>query len=169
VTRCTNHLFFAETGKSDAGQAFFRRLTDQLKLATRQAVNDVEKMEKSSDEWRTVGVKYATYAESESDPTYWMTKAIVCFKQSDDLSLVAKAELHLESIRFRACGDSEFGLDGEAFDIQVSKLLLRLVEEGLTLEARRVYHRVLPLLDDYTKESLEKRLAVNLPLLEDYD
>jgi hypothetical protein len=169
VTRCTNHLFFAETARSESGQAFFRRLTEQLKLATKQSVDDVEKMEKSADEWRTLGVQYAMYAEAERDPTFWMTKAIFCFKQSDDTALVAKAELHLESITFRSNEDLAIGLSEEAFVARVAGLFMRLFDEGLMVEARRVYDRVLPLFDDFIRSNLQNRLEVSLPLLEDYE
>ncbi|GKY99210.1 hypothetical protein MPSEU_000876400 [Mayamaea pseudoterrestris] len=173
VTRCTNHLFFAETKVSMAGHAFFRRLTEQISphLATMQNVDDVQKMTKSPDRWRTQGATFAVTGESENKLEYWMPIALNCFINSGDLALVAKAKLQIESMDFRAMDDTTFGtlgLVGEAFTVHVADLLRRLVHEGLMLEARKVYERVFPLFDDYTREHLESRLAKSLPRLDVY-
>ena len=149
-----------------AGRAFFDRLTRQLSLASIQSAQNVERMKKTPDEWRTQGVKYAVWGEGDEDPTYWLTKAGHCFLQCEDEALVAKVNLHLESIGFRKIGFAE--QEGAAMDDYVASLLLRLLRSGLTLEARRAYDHALPLVDDYARESLEKRLDPLLPLLKNY-
>ena len=166
MTRCIKHLYFAETRESEAGRAFFDRLTRQLSLASTQSAENVERMRKTPDEWRTTGVKYAVWGEADRDPTNWLTKARHCFVQCEDETLLAKVDLHLESIAFRNFGFAE--QDGEALDNFVASLLLRLLQNGLKLEARRAYEHALPLLDEYARENLEKRLSPLLPLLKDY-
>lgn len=146
---------------SEAGAAFFRRFGDQLKLVTKQAVDDVEKIEKSTDEWRALGVKYAIYSESERDPQFWMAKALACFKRSGDNALVLKAEVHLESIRLRTS-------DGSKPDLKhIALLLLRLVTEGLMLETRQLVEQMLPFLDDYNRDKLIRSFLPLLPLMEE--
>jgi hypothetical protein len=57
VTRCINHLFFAETSNSVSGAAFVRWLATRglhgqsEALGVRSSVDNVEKMTLAPDEW----------------------------------------------------------------------------------------------------------------------
>lgn len=73
ATRCIQHLFFAETSSSVAGDAFVRWLTttttlrsveagkDKEALAVKSNVDNVEKMTRTPDEWRSAGLDNALF------------------------------------------------------------------------------------------------------------
>jgi hypothetical protein len=85
VTRCISRLIFAETSSSISSQAFARWLLekrdDRGSLATKQNVDDVEKMKYTPDEWRSLGIDRAVLAESTGDPEFavnhWIVRCIV--------------------------------------------------------------------------------------------
>jgi superfamily I DNA/RNA helicase len=88
VTRCISRLFFAETSSSISSQAFVRWLLekrgDRGSLATKQNVDDVEKMKFTPDEWRSLGIDNAVLAESTDDPesaVESLDRALYCFEQ----------------------------------------------------------------------------------------
>ena len=96
ITRCSKRLFFAETGTSIAGSAFVKWATFVKKeqngslraakgLAVKQVVDDVEKMVKTLDEWRSSGVDFAMEAELATDDAgtarKWLLRAIHDFEK----------------------------------------------------------------------------------------
>jgi hypothetical protein len=77
VTRCISTLFFAETSSSVASRAFVRWISEKPKagvpgggdaLAIKQSVQKVEKMIRTPDEWRIMGMDNAVVAETCDDP-----------------------------------------------------------------------------------------------------
>jgi hypothetical protein len=97
VTRCISTLFFAETSSSVASHAFVHWISEKPKatgapglggdaaLAIKQSVQKVEKMIRSPDEWRIMGMDNAVVAETcDDDPKAAGTSldhALYCFEQ----------------------------------------------------------------------------------------
>ena len=117
ITRCIQRLFFAETASSLAGDAFVRWLTTTTirastsdtkagkeALAVKSSVDNVEKMVRTPDEWRSAGLDNAVMAEASEDLSEsesWLEKAIYCFEQVGDTALAIKARTHRSGVWFR--------------------------------------------------------------------
>jgi len=175
VTRCIEQLFFAETVRSIAGDAFVRWTTTTsihpTVLATRQNVDEVEKMVLTQDEWIANGLENAEVAESHADSnieeSYLMLeKALFCFEQGKNDELARKVRTHRASLLFRL-NLEEGRVSGSPGTIEFNSALLveQLASENLLLEVRRLLTlSVLPLLGQYTKEQMEKNILSKLPI-----
>jgi hypothetical protein len=68
-------------------------------------MNHVEKMVRTPDEWRSMGLDNAVMADSTDDPgdaMQWLDTADYCFGQIHDAALLKKARMYLLSASFRA-------------------------------------------------------------------
>ena len=100
ITRCSKQLLFAETFESTAGRAFCKWATfgeKKTQLAVKQAVDDVEQMTRTADEWLGGGVNCATEAERMEDENdekaiKWLGRAIHNLSRGNDLDSIRKAE-----------------------------------------------------------------------------
>jgi hypothetical protein len=162
VTRCIDRLFFCETNKSIAGDAFIRYITTpsaswskvssvkgsdgNYALATLNDINSTENMSMTSDEWLVSGVVNAEAAEVEGsayseDAHALMAKAIYCFEQSKNDTFLKKARIHLESFQFRkVLLDRQIQKSKDAFSLELVELrvvstLGQLLQENLLYEA----------------------------------
>jgi hypothetical protein len=179
ITRCSGRLFIAETGSSIAGQAFVRWATSRKKcgddaLAVKQDVQDVKKMVRTPDEWRSNGVDFAMVAEGMhddlEDAQRWLDKAIYCFGQVDDTELARKARTNRASMQFREELEGLLGnpdLDSAKMELDAAEMLERLLAEHLALEARKVLDMLLPLLDESSSAILRQKLLARLPAPDD--
>jgi hypothetical protein len=166
VTRCIERLFFAETSSCTAGAAFTRWVTTKRgpmkqSVAVKQNVSDVEKMVRTPDEWRSMGLDNAIMAESTDDPDEtmkWLDKAVYCFEQIDDAALLKKARVHRLSANFRAKLQKHEGDGTDQIEIEAANTVEGLLLERLPLEAKRVCSDVLPLMSDESQRLLEERV-----------
>jgi hypothetical protein len=183
ITRCIQCLFFAETSSSIAGDAFVRWLTtttttslSELRrgkeaLAVKSSVENVDKMVRTPDEWRSAGLDNAVMAVSSeelSDSESWLEKAIYCFEQVGDAVLASKARTHKLSIRFRLNLEGMAGGDNETenvaqTELDAALLIEKLLAEGLLFEAREVCCSILPFLSVNTQNMLQEELISRLP------
>jgi hypothetical protein len=164
VTRCIQRLFFAETTSCPAAAAFARWVTNQA-LAVKQNVDNVEKMVRTPDEWRSMGLDNAIMAESTDDPdetTKWLDRAVYCFVQIDDVALLGKARMHRLSACFRAKLE-KLRHDGMAdgtdqVEVDTANIVEGLITERLLLEIKRVCSDIRPFLSEDSRRLLEERL-----------
>jgi hypothetical protein len=174
ITRCKMRFFIAETAESVAGTAFFKWIS-KLELASRQRVDDVEKMVKTRDQWITTGMEHAAHGESMDEfkeAQAWLGRAAVCFENAEDPDLQRKVEVNLQSILFREelynkevnSDDDESKADCER---RAVPLMAQLVKEGLLTEVSKLCHDVIPLLGEYAQKSLQQRLVPMLPASDD--
>jgi hypothetical protein len=150
----------------------------------KQEVQDVEKMVRTADEWRSNGVDFGMVAEGMhdlDDAQRWLDKAIYCFGQVGDTELARKARTHRASLRFRE--ELERGLvggkedpdddvddsDGRVAKLEVdaAEMMERLLADHLAIEARNVLDALLPLLGESSSAILRKRLLTRLPVQDD--
>ena len=182
TTRCIQRLFFAETSSSVAGDAFVRWLTtttmkrsaDTIKnkeaLAVKNSVENVEKMVRTPDEWRSAGLDNAIMAESAQDLSEaesWLDRALYCFDQIGDAALASRARTHRSSIRFRSNNVGKVGsdtLDVARTEADAALLVEELLVERLYLEAREVCCTIKPLLGSRSQEKLQDKLLSKLPI-----
>jgi hypothetical protein len=162
VTRCIDRLFFCETVKSIAGDAFIRYITTlsiggskvssvqwhdgNQAIATLNDIDSIENMLMSSDEWLVSGVANAEAAEVEGsaysgDAHGLMTKAIYCFEQSKNDSFLKKAKVHLESLQFRRVlldHENTKSRDESSVELEMQAVAImeKLLRENLLYEAR---------------------------------
>ena len=189
ITRCIQRLFFAETSSSIAGVAFIRWLTTTTTmsrsgkeaLAVKSSVENVEKMVRTPDEWRSAGLDNAVMAESSEDLSVsvsWLEKAIYCFEQVGDTLLASKARTHKLSIQFRlnlesiaVSGEKTMDLYSYAGQTELDAALLteELLAEQLVLEAKHVCCSVLPFLSVSYREMLHEGLISRFPGGDDVD
>jgi hypothetical protein len=111
VTRCIEQLFFAETTRTSAGDAFVRWITTTsirpTALATRQNVDDVETMVYTQDEWVASGLDNAEMSESYEETNGFdeslasIDKALFCFEQGKESKLAQKARTYRTALLFR--------------------------------------------------------------------
>jgi hypothetical protein len=135
-------------------------------VAVKQDVNHVEKMVRTPDEWRSMGLDNAVMAESIDDPgeaMQWLDKAVYCFGQIDDTALLKKARMHRLSASFRAKLEKrrDNGGDGDdtnQIEIEAAKTVQGVLTERLFVEARRLCSDILPLLSEESQRLLEERL-----------
>jgi hypothetical protein len=177
ITRCIQRLFFVETTSCTSGSAFVRWVTAKpaggsgQALAVMQNVDDVEKMVRTPDEWRSAGLDNAVKAESTDEPVdslSWLEKAVYCFAQVGDSALLRKARMHEVSTRFRvkmgSFGDSDVA-DRARIESEAASTVEGLISERLLAEASRVGSEILPLLSDDSRQLLEERLLSRLSRL----
>lgn len=188
VTRCIEQLFFAETKETNGGKAFTRWLTTtttprskshsnndmakEVALATKNNTSDVQQMAMTKDEWLSSGIENTEAAEDQGHDNSalaesFLEKAIYCFKQADDKSLIAKAEAHKDWLEFKAkvpskpekppSGDEYRELEDEA-----AKIADRLFKENLLLQAKDLMERINPFLYVHSNEKM-KALIGKLP------
>jgi hypothetical protein len=191
VTRCIQRLFFAETSSSIAGDAFVRWLTTTTitsgsragkeVLAVKSSVENVEKMVRTPDEWRSAGLDNAVMAESSEDLSVsegWLEKAIYCFEQVGDTVLASKARTHKLSIQFRlnlesiaVSGNETIDLYSYAAQTELDAALLteELLAEQLLFEAKEVCCSILPFLSVNYREMLQDGLISMFPGVDDVD
>ena len=130
-------------------------------VAVKQNVSDVEKMVRTPDECRSMGLDNAIMAESTDDPDEtmkWLDKAVYCFQQIDDAALLKKARVHRLSANFRAKLQKHEGDGTDQIEIEAANTVEGLLLERLPLEAKRVCSDVLPLMSDESQRLLEERV-----------
>lgn len=191
VTRSMDRLFFAESRASIAGDAFVRWITtcsvnnissagsakQRMKaLATRSAVDDVEKMRQTPDDWRSTGFDNAIMAESGDDldaAKGWMEKALYCFQQANDSELASKARLYRASLRFRSLlyqnETNVDALDLSDLEPEAARLVKHLLKEQLINEAVAVCEAAIPFLEPYSQKKVRDLLIGKLSLNKDVD
>jgi hypothetical protein len=174
VTRCIEQLFFAETSRSIAGDAFVRwSTTSSIRpeiLATRQNVDDIETMTLTQDEWIASGLESAEIAESHAamnleESISMFEKALFCFEQGKDGDLARKVRAHRASLLFRQglYDGSIPWCDGKA-EFSSALLVEQLASENLLLEIRRLLEiSVLPHMGSYSQEQMKKNILSKLP------
>jgi hypothetical protein len=119
----------------------------------------------------STGVDYAITAEAADDVAkaeVWLDRAVHCFKQVHDVDLQRKARTHRLGARFRVelegfDGNHE---DATRMELKAADVLKSLIEDGLSTEARKVCDSLMPILDDYSLEQIERRI---LSLIADED
>jgi len=175
-----DRLFFAETRASIAGDAFVRwattcsandnssaERTKQRKsaLATRSAIDDVEKMRQTPDDWRSTGLDSAIMAESGEDlevADSWMEKAVYCFQQAHDTKLASKARLYRASLRFRCLlhqkDKNAVELDPSDVEPEAARLVKHLLKEQLIDEAVALCGAAIPFLAPYSQDKVGELL-----------
>mmetsp|Transcript_14447 Transcript_14447/g.40206 ORF Transcript_14447/g.40206 Transcript_14447/m.40206 type:complete len:2450 (-) Transcript_14447:2893-10242(-) len=180
VTRCIEQLFFAETSRSSSGDAFVRWLTTTSirpkTLATRQSVDDVEKMVLTQDEWVASGLDNAELAESTQETNLeeslsLMEKARFCFQHGKEEKLSRRARTHRAALIFRrdlVLREMNGGTKPVigTVEFQVARLMDKLLSEDLRLEALRVVKFALPYLGDYPRDRLGKIIMPKLRAME---
>jgi hypothetical protein len=130
-------------------------------VAVKQNVSDVQKMVRTPDEWRSMGLDNAVMAETTDDPgetMKWLDKAVYCFEQIDDAVLMKKARMHRLSANFRAKLQKREGDDTDQIEIEAANTVEGLLVERLPFEAKRVCSDVHPLMSDESQRLLEERL-----------
>jgi len=172
VTRCKTRFFIAETGPSLAGAMFAKWLINrEEKLISRQNVDAVKKILKTTDQWVTQGMDYAKKAENEADfeqATKHLGRAAICFENAEESELQKKVVHHLESLRIRRkiyYNDDKLVDDDDerSFEEVAVATMANLAGDDLLTETNRFCRAVMPLLEDYTRQSLEERLRPMLP------
>ena len=118
VTRCIERLFFVETIRSKAGDAFIRWSTTtsvtpfdpndakiDKALATLSDCTNIESMGMNRDEWLAAGLSNAEAADAEEydfeNKCSLLKKAVYCFEQGRHDLFVGKAKAQLKSIELR--------------------------------------------------------------------
>jgi hypothetical protein len=170
ITRCAKRLFFVETQKSVAGDAFIRWLTQQ-QLAESQDATKVERV-LTPDEWRSSGVDYATNAESSDSPSQsieWIERSIRCFDRVDEASLGRKAKMHLDSLRLRATLENMAPSErmDEEMQAEVVKLATACAEGGLVPEAYKLVSAAFEYVGPYEQEKLQTLVLEKLEMFAD--
>ena len=184
ITRCSRRLFFLETKKSIAGQAFFKWLTrdrfekdpvggpgNEFKKLPPLAVNqDASKTENlmTPDEFRSSGVDAAINAESMEDSCskalFWIERAVRNFERVGDENLLRKALAHKASLEIRV--QLEEDPDGyeltEENEEEISKVAHACAKEGLLPELYNLVSVVMPKLSELAQNELKKHLMTNL-------
>jgi hypothetical protein len=170
-----------------AGNAFVRWLTTtstvqspgeasrrREALAVKNSVDNVEKMTRTPDEWRSAGLDNAIMAETCDDlegAEGWLEKALYCFVQIGDGTFASRARVHRMSIQFRMSIEASLyqsdgvakHLDSANTEIEAALLTEKLLAEKLYAEARAVCDLVLPLLtDEIYREMFETQMLANL-------
>ena len=166
---------FAETVGTEAGDAFVKRLTRKgTDLATRNNVQNVERMSMTKDEWSSSGLENAEAAENEafddlSLAESLLKKAIYCFQHAENEELVRKAQAHQTSIQLKSkmpeipAADILVREDGRATNIfqgleaEASEVVETLLKENLLDEAKNLISKISP----YTSPFVQKRLERN--------
>jgi hypothetical protein len=161
ITRSIDNLFLVETEATQAGTAFFLHLKNK-NLGKWANTDSVETMAKSVDDWSALGVQFACNGEAQDKLADWLPQAITYFRNGKNKDLIARAELHLESVRFRGTEVGKFDEEGEDLDLRAIDLFRRLIQEGMMMEAKRLFERAmeLSLFDDFTRERLKHKLAI---------
>jgi hypothetical protein len=175
VTRCIEQLFFAETVSSVSGDAAVRWLTttstmsarsNKDVLATINNVTDLEAMSMTNDEFCVSGIDEAELVEnadylSLEDAVNYLDRAIYCFQKAQTPELVAKAQVHLQSVKLR--DRLKHGKDPtksqKSMEKEVSRTINLLVKENLFSESLNVLNAVTPLVSPYTQQKLEEYIA----------
>lgn len=145
-------------------------------LATRSAVDDVEKMRQTPDDWRSTGFDNAIMAESGDDldaAKGWMEKALYCFQQANDSELASKARLYRASLRFRSLlyqnETNVDALDLSDLEPEAARLVKHLLKEQLINEAVAVCEAAIPFLEPYSQKKVRDLLIGKLSLNKDVD
>jgi len=194
VTRCIEQLFFAETTRTSSSDAFVRWSTTtsirSTTLATRQNVDNVEKMVFTQDEWIASGLDNAEMAESYEETNIFdnslalIEKALFCFEQGKEHTLAQRARTHRIALLFQrdllkqaaassSLSSSSLLSSSVAIDqydtktngnieIRIAELTRQLLSESLLLGALRLIKFTLPYLEPYSKEHLENIIIPKL-------
>jgi hypothetical protein len=194
VTRCIEQLFFAETCSSISGDAAVRWLTTtsamidkassksaqiiatKEALATINNVKDLEAMSMTNDEFCVVGIDNAQLAENDNDlqPESildYLDRAIYCycFQKSQSPELVAKAQVHSQSVRLRdRLTHTEASMstwDRESLEKEASQTIILLLKENLFAESLNLLNEITRLVPPYTQQKLEEYIASPINML----
>lgn len=173
ITRCSKRLFFAETKKSMAGDAFCKWMLkkNEKPLASEQTVDNVDVLRKTADEWVASGVDFGMLAESVEDDLQqaheYLTQAKYDFGRANDSEFGKKAEAHLKAIDFQInMRDFITGADSRlplAQQEKAAEAIFDLLQHGLVEEASRLLNLVRPFVSAYCKTRLMKEVATFIP------
>ena len=185
TTRCIEQLFFAETSSSVAGDAAMRWLTttkptkgsdsssnihnNEEAIATHNNVSDLDSMIMTNDEFCIAGIDNAELAvlpdiDLEQASSY-LKRAIYCFEKAQSSELVAKANVHLDSIELRAKYTQVKSFthnELEAVECEAAQLAHLLLKENLLLECTNLLNFITPFLSTYTHKKLEERILMKI-------
>ncbi|KAG7361350.1 UvrD-like helicase [Nitzschia inconspicua] len=172
ITRCSKRLFFAETKRSVAGDAFCKWLLkkNDKPLASEQTVDNVDVLRKTADEWIASGVDFGILAETTEDDLYqsreYLIQAKHDFGKANHSELRSKAETHMKAIDFQiemqriiTGGDSQLSLEHQAV---ASEVVLHLLKCGLVEEATKLLNLVAPFVSTYSKNRLMKKVSTKI-------
>jgi len=182
LTRCVHRLFFAETRSSIAGDAFVRWLTTcstnttstdsgrrTSALGTRCSVSDVETMQQTPDELRSMGFDNAIMAEVGDDldaAEGWMEKAIYYFQQAEDIELASKARVYKLSVQYRSllqnANPEKDTLDHSEVESKVAQLVKSLLIEHFVAEAVLLCRASLAFLPPYSQKQVAEQILRRL-------
>lgn len=168
ITRCSNNLFFAETGTSDAGQAFTRFLKER-ELAHKRDQLDMEKIVMTPDQYISRGIHHAMIAETTRDSDFdvvlsFLKNAMYCFQRAGKEDLERVVLIQKESVEFRKKHEMGLvGIDQSSFATAAASHLESLLKERLFLEGRMLCECALPLLDEYAQKRVKVDLLPGLP------
>jgi len=123
----------------------------------------------TSDEWTVSGIENAEMAESSDDQEEsktFLDKAVFCFHQAKDTTLGRKARTHRSSVLFRwkvvRMDQATASLEAERLEVEASRLMKPLLEEGLGGEANKLGETILPLLNPVSQEKLQLMILSKL-------
>jgi len=184
ITRCSKRLFLAERESSIAGNQFFKwskmKKDDQPPLSVEQSVDDVDRLQKTADEWVASGVECGMQAETEMEndlekARFWLKRAAADFTKGGHAEFYDRAMAHLEAVDIAEKitsieKDSNSRLPVE-LELNASLAILALLKHSLVEQANRMMiDYVTPFVSEYTKRRLEKEVVSHLPTLaEDVD
>ena len=177
ITRCSKRLFFAETKRSGAGEAFrkwstIERNDKRTALAVEQSVDDVERLKKTADEWVASGVQMGSEAEISNDleqSQFWLKQAVFDFRKGNNAELEKRAAAHLSATELQAKISKNADLSRE-LEMEASAAILQLIKVSMVDEARKtMIDYISPFVSEYTKERLRKYVlkSINPPAEED--
>jgi ATP-dependent exoDNAse (exonuclease V) beta subunit len=170
ITRCSKRLFFAETKRSGAGEAFrkwctIERNDKRIALAVEQSVDDVERLKKTADEWVASGVQMGSEAEVSNDleqSQFWLKQAVFDFRKGNNAELEKRAVAHLSAIELQAKISKNAGLSRE-LEMDAAGVILQLMRVSMVVEAQKtMIDYISPFVSDYTKERLGKYVLKSL-------
>lgn len=146
-------------------------------MAVKSSVDNVKKMVRTPDEWRSAGLDNAVMAEASEDLSEsesWLEKAIYCFEQVGDTALASKARTHRSGVWFRLNREGIAGSDNEIMDVtqiesDAALLTEELLSERLVLEAREVCGSILSLFSANYRDMFEEEFVSLLPGVEDVE
>lgn len=171
ITRCSKRLFFAETSKSVAGDAFKKWCTVMEKpLAVVQTVTNVERLKKTADEWAASGIHFGMEADNSEDldqAEMWLTQAGFDFQKANSNELVERSEAQLISVRFQKDirtkihgSKSPLGHEDEE---KAANIISSLLKNSLVDQALMLMNLILPHVPEYNKARLLKEVATHIP------
>uniref|UniRef100_A0A7S3L325 UvrD-like helicase ATP-binding domain-containing protein n=3 Tax=Amphora coffeiformis TaxID=265554 RepID=A0A7S3L325_9STRA len=164
VTRCCKRFIIAESEKTKALDTFLKWATHRRShwLVEEQSMETVVQTVVTRDEWLTRGLVFASRAEEETDfeeQEKWLEKSLVPFGHGGDEKMKERVQTHLRSLRIRKISsqcETAAGLDlAQTSEHEMSILLKALTEAGLGIEAAKLCHSALRVMDDSNEAEMQ--------------